>query len=40
MIVTLLPYADRVANDLYSKLEVAVYKDLLTGSRPAHGPEM
>lgn len=29
MVVTLLPYTDYVANELYSKLETAVYKDLL-----------
>lgn len=38
MIVTLLPYADYVANDLYSKLETAVYEDLVAGPRSADGP--
>lgn len=40
MVVTLFPYADYVANDLYSKLETAVYKELVSGSRPADGLEM
>lgn len=40
MIVTLLPYADYVANDLYSKLETAVYKNLVSGSRSADGLEI
>lgn len=39
MIVTQLPYADYVAKDLYSKLETAVYKDLIAGSRFADGPQ-
>lgn len=32
MVVTQYPYADYVANELYSKLEAAVYKKLVAGS--------
>lgn len=39
MVVTQLPYADYVANDLYSKLETAVYQDLIAGSRSDDGPQ-
>lgn len=39
MVVTQLPYTDYVATDLYSKLETAAYKDLVSGSRPANGSE-
>lgn len=39
MVVTLLPYADYVATDLYSKLETALYKGLIAESRSADGAE-